>query len=348
MASIICSIPQLQDATSLYRGVGPFQSLHRSDNVHVSFRNDLSWVTLKGADAVFFQRPALDDRLAMMRLCRANNKPIWLDYDDNLHAIPMCNRRYPLFGTPHVQHNIATMVAMADVISVTTQHLGEALAGLLKCFPNTTEFRLNPEKIKVIPNAYDSDLHPPLDEKRSPREKLVVWRGSDSHSKDLMLHTEQLQNVVRKHQAWNYEFIGEPFWWTIEQLKKVAKPAVLGLTAAQDPVLFFRYLYKQRPSLVIVPLEERGFNRSKSNIAWIEATAAGAVTLAPAWPEWQKPGVLTYDGADDFERKMNSVIEGDYNTDALWQESRDYIREHLPLNVVNRARMEILEGLCKR
>lgn len=347
MASILCSIPHPVDATNLYRGTGPLQTLKRRiGNIELGINPDINWMMLKAADLVFFQRPAREDHVTAMKLCKSNCKPMWLDYDDNLHAIPLCNRRYSFYGHPQTQHNIATMIAMADVISVSTPHLAESTAKLLKCFPDNGEFKLDPAKIVVIPNAYDYELHGPLDEKRPERARLVVWRGSDSHSKDLLVHTEQMVRVVQEHQDWTYEFIGEPFWITIEQLKKVAKPNNLTLTPPNDPVSYFHYLKRQKPALMIVPLEDIGFNRSKSNIAWLESTVAGAVTLAPNWPEWQKPGVITYDSIQDFGDKMAAFLRGEYDEETLWAASRDYVRDHLPLDKVNLARAEVVNLLA--
>lgn len=346
MTSMICMIPHPEDATSLYRGAGPMHTLKRQyGDIDLGINTTINWPLLKAADFVFFQRPNLDGAVQAMHLCKANSKPIWVDYDDNLHAIPMCNRRYGTYGHPQIQHNIASMVAMADVVTASTPHLAQSLAKLLKNFPEKEEYKLDPAKIIAIPNAYDPELHPVMKETREPRQKLVVWRGSDSHCKDLLVHTLAMVRVMGANQDWKYEFIGEPFWLTIEQLKNVLKPSSLSVTSAMDAVAFFRYLHKIRPELMIVPLEDIPFNRSKSNIAWIEATAAGAVILAPKWEEWDRPGVITYEGIDDFQAKFASFLRGEFDTETLWRQSRDYIQENLRLEKANAVRYQILCNL---
>jgi len=35
------------------------------------------------------------------------------------------------------------------------------------------------------------------------------------------------------------------------------------------------------------------------NIAWIEATYAGAATIGPAWQEWQHTGILNYSSVEE-------------------------------------------------
>lgn len=346
MTTVFCSIPHLYDGTSLYRGAGPMHTLSRAfSDIQVGINPEFNWPNLKGADIVFLQRPTVDDQIP--RMCKMNGKPLWIDYDDNLHAIPLCNRRHEQYSHPQIQHNIATLVALADVVTASTPHLASSLANLLKCFPKNHEFNLDPEKIVVIPNAYDREIHPALDGTREDRNRLVVWRGSDSHCKDLMLYTPALASVIRENQDWTYEFIGQPFWWTIEELRKVAKPGSLVTTPSQDPVKFFHYLKKQRPALVVVPLEDQAFNRSKSNIAMIEATCAGAITLAPDWEEWRKPGVICYTDPEDFVIKMNSFLSGDFDSQALWGKNAAYILENLGIGRVNKLRYEIIRRLVK-
>jgi hypothetical protein len=342
---ILCSIPHPKDCTSLYRGIGPLQTLARTSGVQLMQATEIDWTTLKAADIAFFQRPSVEAQVQGMKFAKMNGKPVWVDYDDNLHEIPLCNRRYPTYGHPVTQHNIATAVALADVITVTTPHLRDALAKILKAFPDKPEFNRDPNKIWVIPNAYDQELMPSLIKPKKERRKLVVWRGSDSHCKDLMTHTAELCRVVQDHPDWSFEFIGEPFWWTIEEIRKVAKPQQVSVTAAMDPIKYFNYMDSQAPALMIVPLEDQGFNRSKSNIAWIEATGAGAVTVAPHWPEWEMPGVINYQKITDFGARISEFLGGKYDAKERWELSRDYLLNNLTLDRVNHARMELLHML---
>jgi hypothetical protein len=38
--------------------------------------------------------------------------------------------------------------------------------------------------------------------------------------------------------------------------------------------------------MMVVPLRDNAFNRAKSNIAQLEATFGGMLTVGPKWPEW--------------------------------------------------------------
>lgn len=344
MTTLLCSIPQPQDSTSLYRAVGPLETLRRQGGLSLVINPEaIGWPVLKAVDLAFFQRPHTEDRVGAMKMCRRNGKKVWLDYDDNLHAVPLCNRRYSMYGNPSVQHSIASMIAMANIVTVTTPYLAECFRKILKCFPSSPELNTDPGKIIVIPNAYDFELHGPIE--RPARNKLIMWRGSDSHSKDLWTHTDALASAMTAYPDWNFEFLGEPFWLTIETLKKISKPNQLTVLSPMDPVNFFSYTKVKAPSLFIVPLEDQPFNRSKSNIAWIEATCAGAVTLAPDWDEWRRPGVINYKDVDDFGDKLSKFMNLEFESEKMWRDSRDYILENLELKKQNMTRAMIIEEL---
>ncbi len=238
------------------------------------------------------------------------------------------------------------MVALADVVTVTTEHLAQSLVKLMHTFPDKPVFIKDPSKIVVVPNAYDPELMPDITQPRRKRNRLVVWRGSDSHAKDLHLFAGEIANTARLYPDWNYEFIGEPFWLAMEEIKKFANPNSLAITAPQDPVTFFRYMHAQTPEIVVVPLEDISFNHSKSNIAWIEATAAGAVTLAPDWPEWRRPGVINYSDIATFGMRFREVLQGKYDTETMWRQSRDFIKDNLSIFDVNKMRHALVERLA--
>jgi hypothetical protein len=110
------------------------------------------------------------------------------------------------------------------------------------------------------------------------------------------------------------------------------------------------------PFIHIVGLEDNPFNRAKSNVAWVEASAAGAVVLAPDWPEWQRPGVQTYTDPEDFERKLKALML-DYTKEEVrgdgrelhWRalESREFIAKNQTLRKTNETRIEILRELAE-
>lgn len=324
--------PDPGDGTSFYRGVGPLEALGRQGKLSMLTNPIPSWVTFKAVDALFLQRPFAESHVSTAKLALLNRKPIWVDYDDNLLDIPRANGQYKLYSDPMTQHNVVTLLQMADVVTVTTESIAKTLRSV------------KPEGVVVVPNAYDNTLLPDLDLPQAPREKLIVWRGGGSHDEDLWTHTPTLRDVVRDHPDWTFEFLGDPFWLTMQTLKFPNVKQTWGI----EIITYMASLVGRRPSLMIVPLHDCAFNRGKSNIAWLEATSAGAVTLAPDWPEWRMPGVVNYKDPADFGRLLADYMAGRIDHDDHWQLSRTYIQKHLLLTNVNKYRAEILDRLKPR
>jgi hypothetical protein len=114
-----------------------------------------------------------------------------------------------------------------------------------------------------------------------------------------------------------------------------------------DAIKFFSVLKAIKPKINVVPLHDNPFNLGKSNIAWLEATYAGAVTLAPDTPEWRKAGVTNYKDEADFKTKLGFLLSlTDRELDVLHSMSVDAILQgKLLLSETNKTRLEILGRL---
>lgn len=357
MTRLMCFIPNPTDATSLYRAAGPLEALARSrGDLDLIVNPEVNWRTLKAVDAVFMQRCMLPHHVQVADMAVANGKRLWVDYDDDLYTVPSWNPTYKLYGKAATQNNVTAILAKADVVTVSTPYLQARVREILEALRSATAekpdptHRLSPSKVVVVPNAYDTELLAPLKgEPLEPRNPLVMWRGSATHDKDLLIHTPALARVIGRHLDWTYNFVGDPFWLAMETIDAVPglKPTSIIRTESLDPINYFGFLRLTRPALMIVPLEDNPFNRSKSNIAWVEGTHAGAVALAPDWDEWRRPGVLTYKDPADFEVKLEGFLRGAYDHARLWVESRDFIAENLALPKVNRIRDVLLRDLTE-
>jgi hypothetical protein len=355
LKTLACYIPSQYDATSLYRARGPLETLARrmGGNLRLQINPDASWASMKSCDAIFMQRCHLDHHQQIVDLAVDHRKPVWADYDDDLFTVPPSNPTYPIYGNPKIQANVTGILAKCDVLSVSTHMLAAKFGAILKSFAGIDHkirgAKLDPTKIVVVPNAYDTEILEPITmlTKRPEPRKMVVWRGSGTHDKDLMTFTAPMAEVIASHLDWNFNFVGSPFWWTIEQLGAIPgiKPNTITVAPPIDPIQFFIFLREVRPALMIVPLDDCPFNRAKSNIAWVEATHAGAVTLAPDWEEWRRPGIINYKDRADFGRLMGEFLDGKIDADAHWFQSRDFIVQNLTLTKVNHLRELILRNL---
>jgi hypothetical protein len=309
--------------------VGPFAEIRKErDDINLVFFQELNWATLKLVDCIFLQRPCTKNHLIIAELTKRNNVPLWVDFDDDLFAVPPWNPCSHIYNKEDVQQNIAQIAAMADVISVSTQALKDRLN------------MLNPT-IKVVPNAFDLRTigNRPLYDTQEKPGKLILWRGSKTHRLDLNVAANACIEISREHPELSWFFLGDKPWFVDFMPSKSVTCA-----EAIDPIEYFELIAKVRAEVMLVPLADCAFNRAKSNIAWIEASWCYSATLAPNWPEWQKPGIANYTTEADFKSSLQYLIWGNQH-EVYAQQSWDYIESNLLLSNVNKLRISIMEGL---
>lgn len=345
--------PHPEDGTSLMRGIGPLAAMSKQDRrleldlaqTHPDGSPAYSWDWLVRCDALFLQRPHAAQDVSAAQTARAFGRPVWLDWDDDLSCVPESNH-YRQFHDPQEMKFLMTRLwALADVVSVSTEHLRERLleAGFAPGTPKPLRDQMDAEKVRVIPNACHWEL------RQHPRTRRVVWRGGKSHDDDIMQFLPEIGAVARLPQfcKWEWWFMGEMSPYVMSRVKAAIPEANLKLGYKDFVHQFVGALGALAPWLVIVPLGDTMFNRSKSNLAWIEATSAGAQCLAPDWLEWQKPGARLYASKAEFQAKLRAALEA-FNATVNGDPGRDYIRNHLMLDAVNEQRWKILRQLCAK
>jgi hypothetical protein len=325
MLSLLSVIPQSTDATAFYRSTGPLSHMRKDyKNINIVFANHIDWSVIKLCDAVFMQRPFRPQDLTVATITKENNRPLWVDYDDDLFSVPSDNPTHIMYGSPDIQKNVANIIALADVVTVSTPALKKKYDPLNK-------------NIIVVPNGIDDDLLKGHELFRGDRRASIMWRGSQTHERDLMSVSGELLKIATERPNLQWEFVGYNPWFITDLIKGCR------IEPGKDIPGYFRHIYQQRPGYFICPLFPNIFNKSKSNIAWIEATYAGAPCLAPSWEEWVRPGCLNYNGPTEFREKLIAMVGGDIDCDKQVQESWDYIRENLTMKKTNEIRKKIIE-----
>lgn len=338
---ILAIVPMPFDGTSFYRAYGIFPDLKRQfANLEITaFRDGVgyTWPDLLPYDVVFLQRPAIDagKRLKMLDYLKKMGKKIWVDWDDNLFAAPMDNRVYDDM-TPEVREATAKVLLIADLVTVSTVALKEFFIEKIGC-----------KNVEVVPNAWDFDLFPmkmqynELKDVPPPQEKKLkfLWRGSDTHQADLLSHSEIIYKSMEHGEHWT--FMGYNPWFITEAIPRER----WSYQKSNDVFEYLRALKEQPAQALVFPLRDHLFNRCKSNIAWMEATYAGMVCIAPDWQEWQLPGVIKYKDVDELEQiLLNFDVHA---CPLLWEKSQNYIYGKLALSVVNQKRIHLLNELEK-
>lgn len=336
MIRVLVDCPIKSDATSFYRGWGPLSHLQRKHpeieliDARLPGR-ELSWDLMIGMDIMFSQRPSTSDQTGIIHIAKSVGLPVWIDYDDDYLVIPETNPRHELYANPHRVAHIKKAIELADVISVSTIHIKKQIVSVTG---------KNPESIVVIPNAVDEYIFETNAPDSLGDRRSILWRGGDTHNHDIKPFAEAIERAYNNFPEFDWVFFGyyPPDFLERLDCKRVRQYEWVGVME------YFHKLFELRPKLTIVPWANIPFNQSKSNCSWIESTLAGGATLFPRWSTEHADGMIGYEDADDFERRLTSCLSTTemFPMERLVKKSFETLK-HYTLGEVNWARWSILE-----
>lgn len=330
MIKILVSTPIDYDSTSFYRVWGVLHNLTRKMNGRLQLDNfkttNYTWAQLAGYKILFLHRPYSAQAYQLAGYCKTIGVKIWVDFDDNLFNLPPENRAYDNYDL-EVKKLMRSTLELADIVTVSTQPLKNFFAEALKVTA----------PIEVVPNALNDDL---FKLPTAPNTQVnYTWRGSETHAADIIDYLQEIYEAMSaNNHLWHW--LGyRPY-----MLMRHFMHPKLSYYKPSDPIPYHTTLQSIAPWLMHVPLTDNALNHSKSNIAWIEATYAGGITLAPAWPEWLRPGVINYTTPEQYKQHLINLPTEQQHANH-WQQSADFINEHLLLSRVNEQRQDIIEKL---
>ena len=332
MIKIAVLAKPLESATTFYRSSGVFGYLGREMaafgwQVHNIGPKNFTPDTAAAYDILFAHRPVTDDEIKALRNAKLSGAKIWVDVDDLLWQIPASNPARMSFGPGHAE-NLRKAMVHADVITVSTPELS-----------NQVKIEYGRESI-VVSNAWN-DYALPIQEPAPiiEGEKIrIVYRGSNSHDGDLFAH----RDAFREYPNIEFIFMGCMPWYFYTNYGG-HMTTIIQEAWNMDIFAYFQRLIQLKPHFVVFPLEDNMFNRCKSNIAAIEATVAGAISIHPHYmPEFAK---IT-DGFFDTKEltRMFEIINKSTSLSILQDEymkQKAYLETNLRLSEINKIRIRI-------
>lgn len=187
--------PSKTDAVSYYRSVGVFPYIRNMD--YSTLKDPISWDILIEKDIIFISRPFAGNFPQAVQVINNNNKQLWLDYDDNFLNIPITNRAHSYYTKEKDREDFINMLESSNFVTVSTPSLAKYLSSVTQhCQPY------------VIPNAFndylfDFDYNPPSE------NKVVNWRGSNTHDRDFETVIHEYLDVIENNLDWKFTFIGK-------------------------------------------------------------------------------------------------------------------------------------------
>lgn len=212
-----------------------------------------------------------------MEMKHKHQKPFIIEVDDNYVDVPPWNEAYHSFRNGMSFREIAIeSMRQADALMVTTPHLGEAY----------TTFNDN---VYVIENSLDFKG----DRKfvgwdyasvRKHRGVRVGWIGGRAHFEDLMMVSPVLRKILEKYPDVTLCLVNSALKPSCEALgREFPFDGLSNVHYADRSVAINRYAAFMASfgfDIGIAPLVDCNFNRSKSNLRWLEYSALKLPTVA--------------------------------------------------------------------
>lgn len=242
-------VPTKYDSCSTYRGYGPYMKLPIN---LMTFDGDTGfhlWECMLHGDIIVIQRPYTDQMLSVATVAKELGKKLVIDWDDDLSCVPDWNPNKVAFD--NALPNLKKLCTLADAVTVSSQALVEATASW------------GAKRVELVKNAIDDTFKtlPKL-----PRKDNIVWRGGTSHKADMDLAKDMLKSMSYKN---TIIFLGDKPEWAHE-LKQVKTVGIL------DYANYIMLLNSLAPKMMVLPLVDCPFNRSRSDIGAQEAYLVGA------------------------------------------------------------------------
>jgi glycosyltransferase involved in cell wall biosynthesis len=252
-----------------YRIMLPLGALQGSGTAQVRFSGRTEARDLE-ADVFIAQRTYRSGPSNLWQgYARKPNRPLLVyELDDDLLNIDSGNPAAEIFNHPEVRRNIRSNIEVADLVTVSTAPLAEQIS------------KINP-RVVVLPNCIPEEM---LHWRRGDwTDRFTVgWQGSPTHDKDWSVAVQAIQAWFRREGRKDGVVVE---MHTIGALPSNFPQLLRHRHTPWSPDLP-RYYLSIDWDVALAPLKDTLFNRSKSDIRYLEAAMLGIPTVASKVPAY--------------------------------------------------------------
>lgn len=320
------------DAVWYYRLL-PWSFLARQTNAQfsvVSAKQIGQYEAIIGSyDFLIVSRLQNQEQWKAIELAQEYGVKVIADYDDLIWEIPEDNPSARSNEDDNFIYNSIVVLSTVDAVICSTAELQKQL---------WERFRVKAHLIRNAFNDFTGEIR--TDQPEQGDKVRIAWRGSNTHKADLLSARE----AFREYDNITFKFFG----YRPDELMTKHGGNLPYLDHAhwkQKVSQSFKAISDWEPHYMIYPLQDHVFNRCKSNIAWIEATAMGAVCIAPGYmPEFKAVPCLVYNSPQDLTEWLESIDNGAVHRFVFSEARKELIKSYL-LSDINQLRVDVLNGL---
>jgi len=305
-----------------YRIHAPMVHLARNNpkNFNITISGSIGDDQIGKYDLAILQRQYKPAVLSPILRMKAQGTKLIYEIDDDLFHVPKWNPAYQTLGKKSIQDGIKKFVSSVDAMFVTTEELKAV-------------YKEYCENIYVLPNSIDYDFIFPVDKPKENTSKPVVcWQGSMTHEKDLAIARQSFAQLGRDKDIILKMWCG---------LERETKQPVFNIPGAQTIPLvpfegFFQMFGQVNTYIGLAPISAIQFNRSKSNLKFLEYTAYNAVTVASDFGPYKNTiedgvtGMLVSDNRDWYA-KVRELIDNEEKYNYILANAKKLVEENFDI-----------------
>lgn len=314
------------------------------------------------ADIVIFQRRDTREYNALINGMRSwFKKPMIVESDDNVFEVPSYNPGYQNYNkfNQEVMDWAKVIARSSSAMIVTTEELKRVYSSYCP-------------DIYICPNSLDIAMWDKLknnnEDVRKDGKIRIGWEGSVAHDANLKIIVEPIAQILRKYPNVEYHTFGKYAYWDKEEYKDIRdrifmyynedkndkRIAYRSFTLSEYPKVFA----KMGLDIAVAPLLDNLFNRSKSNLRFLEYSALSIPTVASksysydcikdgetgfkvdntteAWVNALSELVESYELRKQIGKNANQQLRDEYNMDKnciMWVDTCKKVIEKYELGV---------------
>lgn len=295
---------------------------------------------MKVADPWVFQLTYSDHVLAFFEVAKQvhPNKKFITETDDWIFDIPAYNVASNVYKPNSPQEIVAyEQFKMSDAIIVSTSFLKEKISAL---FPE--------KKIFIIPNAIDFDLWDNAKAEADEKPEGIVrigYTGCGNHDGDIQIITPVISAILKEYE--NVEFI---FAQDFPCLKEIAHPRLKIIKKWANIIDYPSMIKSWNLDIGIAPLRDNEFNRSKSNLRWLEYSALKIPTVMSNVRPFTESVLQSKDGLIASTRQswyplLKSLIEDKSLRSKIGNAAYDRIKKDFNMDIVSEQYANVLKEI---
>ena len=252
------------------------------------------------------------DVMGEWRRLRLKHRLVY-ELDDDIWTVdPTNTMAYKTYGVHSVQDAVATLCAMSDIVTVSTEPLAEVVRR-----------ESGQANIRVIKNCIPASM---LSMERKRRDHVTIgWSGGASHTMDIVLIALAVRHTMNRNPNLRLHIVGTDFRVSFGHLH------AYHTAWEKNPMDFYQHLDFD---IGLAPIVSSDFNESKSYLKPLEYAAMGIPVVASNFGPYKEfvidgvTGFLVGDREIEWKNAIRELVANPDLRESMGIKARELAAQH--------------------